>query len=250
MSAKEFAPQEVWDKEYKGIKNNLDNYVDENDKVSLWLEKFLSGQSSHKKKVFEIGCFPGSYLYHFGKHKYELNGIDITDEMDESFNNWLQSKGFSVGEIYKQDVFSFEPTIKYDIVCSFGFIEHFSNFTELIEKHIDWTKPGGHIIITVPDFANSVQNFLHRYSDKQLLNIHNLKAMNMRAWEKAFACKNVEVIFKGHFGGFTYWAGNQKRNFIQKLFVKTGYVMSKLFSNVERSSNLYSPFMGIILKKY
>jgi SAM-dependent methyltransferase len=245
-----FAPQQVWDHEYKGIKNNLDAYVDENDKVSIWLNKFLAAQPGQGKSILEIGCFPGRYLFHFGKHQYELNGIDITDEMDGQFSQWLRGKGFTVGDIEKADVFKYQPPKKYDIVASFGFIEHFSNFTDLIKQQISWTKPGGFTIISVPDFANPVQGFFHKLADKELLSIHNLKAMDLKAWKEALKGTNTEIIFEGHFGGYAFWAGQQKRNIFQKLIVKTGYFLNNTLSGkIKKSSPLYSPFMGIILKK-
>lgn len=250
MSIQEFAPQEVWDKEYKGIKENLDRFIDEHDKVALWLNDFLKTQDGKEKEVFEIGCFPGRYLYHFGKKNYILNGIDITEEMDDSFIQWLKSKNFIVGEIKKEDVFSFKPSKQYDIVSSFGFIEHFANFDALIEQHIQWTKANGYIIISVPDFSNPIQHILHSLSDKKLLSIHNLKAMDMNAWKEVIKKHSVETIFEGHFGGYGFWAGSQERNLFQKLILKIGYTSNNVLAKkIKRSSSFYSPFMGIILKK-
>lgn len=250
MSIQEFAPQEVWDEEYKGIRENLDQFIDENDKVALWLNDFLKTQDGKGKEVFEIGCFPGRYLYHFGKKGYVLNGIDITKEMDDSFIQWLRNKNFNVGEITKEDVFNFKPSKQYDIVSSFGFIEHFANFDALIEQHIQWTKPNGYIIISVPDFSNPVQYTLHKLSDKKLLSIHNLKAMNINSWKEVVKRYKVEIIFEGHFGGYSFWAGTQNRNLFQKLILKVGYASNNVLTKkIKRSSSFYSPFMGMIFKK-
>lgn len=248
---KNFAPQEIWDSSYKVIGENVKSLIDFNDAVTKWLYKYVHAvKDGEHKAVFEIGCYPGRYLYHFGKLGYQLNGIDFSSEMNEHFNNWLKSEGFAVNEMVKQDIFSFQATSLYDVTASFGFIEHFSNFDELIELHIKLTNPGGIIIISVPDFANPFQYFFHRLTDKKLMDIHNLKAMKPAAWRAAVKKHNVEVLFDGHFGGFDFWYGEQKRNILQKLFLKSMLTVKRLIlRKIKKSSFLYSPFYGMVLIK-
>jgi 2-polyprenyl-3-methyl-5-hydroxy-6-metoxy-1,4-benzoquinol methylase len=38
-------------------------------------------------------------------------------------------------------------------VISFGFIEHFDNPENVIQKHLDLLKPGGILIVGVPNFT-------------------------------------------------------------------------------------------------
>ncbi len=76
---KNFAPQEIWDSSYKEIGDDVKNLVDFNDAVTKWLYKYIPAvNEGQHKTLFEIGCYPGRYMYHFGKLGYELNGIDLS----------------------------------------------------------------------------------------------------------------------------------------------------------------------------
>lgn len=246
---KNFAPQEIWDSSYKAIGEDVKSLIDFNDAVTKWLYQYIPAvKNDGHKKIFEIGCYPGRYLYHFGKLGYELNGIDFSSEMNEQFSNWLKAEGFTVNQMIQKDIFAYETAALYDVTASFGFIEHFANFAALIELHIKLTKPGGIIIISVPDFANPFQYFFHRLTDKKLMDIHNLQAMKPDAWRGAVSKHNVEVLFDGHIGGFDFWYGEQKRNVFQKIFLK-GMLTAKrlLLGKIKKSSALYSPFYGMVL---
>ncbi len=150
----------------------------------------------------------------------------------------------------QQDIFNYKAANLYDVTASFGFIEHFSNFAELIKLHINLTKPGGIVITSVPDFANPFQYFFHRLTDKKLMDIHNLKAMKPAAWREAVKEYNVEIVFDGYFGGFDFWHGEQKRNVLQQFFLKGMLTAKRLFlGKIKKSSSLYSPFYGMVLIK-
>lgn len=248
---KNFAPQEIWDSSYKVIGDNVKDLVDFNDAVTKWLYKYIPPvKDGEHKTVFEIGCYPGRYMYHFGKLGYELNGIDFSSELNENFGNWLKAEDFKVNDLVQQDIFAYNTANLYDVTASFGFIEHFSNFAELIKRHINLTKTGGIVIISVPDFANPFQYFFHRLTDKKLMDIHNLKAMKPAAWRAAVKEQNVEVIFDGYFGGFDFWYGEQQRNFFQKYFLKAMLTAKRIFlGKIKKNSSLYSPFYGMILIK-
>jgi len=50
---------------------------------------------------------------------------------------------------------------KFDIVASFGFIEHFTNWVEILESHISLLNNNGYLIVEVPNFIGPFQHWLH-----------------------------------------------------------------------------------------
>jgi hypothetical protein len=66
--------------------------------------KFLNtSKVEHSKTVFEIGVYPGRFIYHFGKLGYQLNGIDQSRYLP-SLTDWLKSNNFKIGSFEQADV--------------------------------------------------------------------------------------------------------------------------------------------------
>jgi len=64
------------------------------------------------------------------------------------------------GVVFKKDIFScLSDMPKFDVVYSWGFVEHFINIEEVIEKHLEPFKPNGILNIGVPYFLG-INKFL------------------------------------------------------------------------------------------
>jgi len=87
--------------------------------------------------------------------------MDLTPRMEKDFKDWLATNEIRFNKIEKGDVLEYMRTSddRYDLVCSFGFIEHFENFLEIIALHDKILKQGGQLIITTPHFKGAIQNF-------------------------------------------------------------------------------------------
>ena len=83
--------------------------------------------------AFEIGCYPGTYLSIFGDAGYTLNGVDIYANVI-SMETSLQKRGYKTGSFFQSDFETFLPQQNYDVVSSFGFIEHFKTYKEIISS--------------------------------------------------------------------------------------------------------------------
>lgn len=200
--------QSYWDQSYLGFEFSPleDDHVILN-KIRE-IPALQAGGSS--LEVYEIGCFPGSYLNFFGQLGYTINGSDLAPETQGSMLEWLKKRGAKIATIY-QGHFQDFPEKKFDIVCSFGFIEHFENFYVVFEEHVNRTKPGGHIIISWPNFKGPVQRILHKYLDCDNLNNHVLASMSLENFEHHPEIETVK--FAGYLGGFYFWVDDfQNRN--------------------------------------
>ena len=90
------------------------------------------------------------------------------------------------------------------MVCSFGFIEHFPDFRDVLKKHIELVKPGGVLLVTCPNFRRG-QFILHWLLDRENLRKHVLSAMDLAAWEATLLEGEMEVIEKGYSETFLFW---------------------------------------------
>lgn len=171
--------------------------------------------------------------------------------MDTKIPEWLTDKGYKTGSFYKSDIFQFEPKNQYDLVCSFGFIEHFTNYKEVIEKHLKLVKQSGLVVIETPNFRGFVQNFLHRFLDKTNYDRHFIPSMNPQEWETILKNEGFEIITSGYFGGFDFWSENENLNILQKILIKSLYILKYTIKvlgiNLNHSS--FSAYCGIIAKK-
>jgi len=196
--------------------------------------------------ILEIGCFPGRFLYHFGKLGYELNGIDQTKYLKDMVD-WFKINKFKIGIFEKEDIYKIEKNKKYDIVFSSGFIEHFTNFEEIIKIHINLVNKNGYIFITTPNFSGLIQNKLHKWLDNDNLEKHCVPSMNPESWKRILVEENFDIIDYGYIGGFDFWVGDQKRNHFKKIIIKILRLISKF--NIYPNNKMYSPEIFIIAKK-
>lgn len=153
-------------------------------------------------KLLEIGCAPGKVLSLLA-HKFGVNvtGIDYSElgirwakELFETLN--------IPADLRCEDIFhtSLEES-SFDIVSSFGVVEHFVDPTEIIRMHWKLTKPGGRVIISIPDFSQDrFYGRIRRWLDPDDLAIHNLNIMKpdaLMAYVPRELASHVEAFYHG-----------------------------------------------------
>ena len=198
----------------------------------------------------EIGCFPGHFLPFLGRLGYRLNGIDVVAGVLD-LPSWLRERGLAVGDFWQRDFFSFTPRKQYDLVCSFGFIEHFTAWEDVLIRQMNWVAPGGVLVIMSPNFSGIWQKYFHRLLDKENFLRHYLPAMDPKKWSAVAEGKGFSTLFCGYFGRFDMWAASQKRSFPAKLMVHG--IVDILVPMVRvlplKARKPYAPCCGIIAKK-
>ncbi len=140
------------------LQYNFRNYLDQ-----------LNGESS----VLEIGPGTGEMLYLLNNKK--ITTIDIVDN-DKAILTYCQ-KQFQIRKAILSKSFDLSPSVKgkYDLVVLTQVFEHIPK-----KWYLNWVstlyaalKPGGHIIITVPNGANPLVG-TERYGDLQHENMFTI----------------------------------------------------------------------------
>lgn len=202
-------PQEYWDNSYQDLTITK---APDNDPISQLIKKYIPA-ASPGEQAFEIGCYPGRFLTIFGELGYVLNGVDTTPKVTQ-LPAELNKLGYQTGDFFNS---KFEETAKkkYNAVASFGFIEHFVDWKNVITNHVDFLEDNGYLIITTPNFKGFWQNLYHNLLDKTNLNRHVVKSMSPQKWKSLLERSGLQVIAYGH-TGFDFWDETPYKNKIQR----------------------------------
>lgn len=198
------------------------------------------------KTAIELGGFPGYYSVYFKKYLHLDTTLFDYFISQDIVNELLAANGLKAGDIkiIEADLFNYQPEQKYDIVSSFGLIEHFSDTRDIIARHVNFLKPGGRLFITLPNFR-SVNGWVQKTFDKSNYDKHNIDCMDpgfLASVASDLGLKEVKACF---YGGFTIWLENRKQHSLftrslVKLLWYAGKIPAKIFGF---ESRLLSPYI-------
>ena len=149
--------------------------------LSYTFKKILKKDSS--KTIFEIGCAPGKWLLFFKEEfSYEVFGLEYSAVGVEKTLKNFDLSNMKPGHVYEGDFFNIQPDRQFDIVISLGFIEHFDDVESVVEKHLQWLKQGGYLILGVPNFRG-INYFIQKILNEDIIKKHNIKIMDKTYFE-------------------------------------------------------------------
>lgn len=159
---------------------SLPDAIDENRSfdraLARRLRTLLKGATG---EVLEIGCAPGRWLAFFAREfGLAVAGIELTPDGVAATRRNMEMLGVAHADIREADFLSAAPSPTYDVVVSLGFVEHFTDVDAVIALHAAWLRPGGRLIIGVPNFRG-VHGWLQQWLDPEILVHHNLEIMDV-----------------------------------------------------------------------
>ena len=178
-----------------------------------WIEKNVS--ITNEASCFEFGCHPGKFLAIFGEKGYLLNGLDYFESI-KLLPQWLKKQKYKVGNFYNLDFYKFNNKQQYDIVCSFGFVEHFKNLDETIKKHVNITKQDGLLIIEVPNLKSPLYYLLYKIFEPSTLKNHEISTMDIEKISKSITRSGC-VVKNSEYIGYFYFRFVTKNNKLSKI---------------------------------
>lgn len=195
---------------------------------------------------FEIGCAPGRISAEFSARLgYVVSGIDYAAD-PRDVENHMRARGARVDKIYREDFLNWQTDERYDIVASFGFIEHFEDPNPVVDRHFQLARPGGHVVITVPNFARG-QKVLHWLFDRENLRLHNTKCMSLGFFNAAARRNNARLVAARYAGGqYMFWVGgNHQLDWLStRLMWRTTAFLDRVSKSLPEGVNpWFSPFL-------
>lgn len=213
-------------------------------------------------KVIEIGSAPGQELIavhqKFGCLPY---GVEYTDSGVEANRRVFLEHGLDPENVIQADFFDpdFQDAFgeRFDVVMSHGFIEHFTDLDEVIARHVNLLKPGGLLLLTLPNFRwfnYLVVWFFARPS----LKAHNLTIMKKKELLSCCRRQDLEVLRCKYIGtlNFSMIYGHNKSKLkllLMDLLMKLQRVIDMTLYTIFRKGCIetafFSPKLMIICRK-
>jgi 2-polyprenyl-3-methyl-5-hydroxy-6-metoxy-1,4-benzoquinol methylase len=224
----ELTTQSYWEGYYNknhASKKHIINVCSYYDK--FW--KVIFEDNCQGKTLIEIGGFPGRYLAYLTS-KYELNPTCLDYNSDISqLEASFKIMGVKQYTVLQEDFTKYVPKQKYDYVISNGFIEHFEDFDNILDLHSQYLKPGGKMLVMIPNkrYFRQVYGYLCDYKN---LKAHNLKSMRLGVFKEFAKRHDLDVNTLQYYGGFPF-AVHQRLNILQKIIYKVARLISKKVIN-------------------
>ena len=254
-SSKKSFKAKLFDRYFSKIRGGYPSYL----LFDVFCKKYLPGGNL---KIIEIGSAPGENLVTISrKFDYIPYGVEYTESGVEATRELFEANDLEPGNIILADFFDEKFQEKYtgqfDIVMSLGFIEHFTEPKSVVEKHINLLKPGGYLLVAIPNFRG-INYLLSSYFCKHTLKAHNLEIMKKRKFRSLFEFANIEVIYSRFYGTFNCGLiyGKNKSPFklrlmnlcmfLQKLFDIAFYTF---FRKGGIDGSLISPYQMMICRR-
>ena len=133
----------------------------------------------------------------------------------ETVHHTFKTMGVQNGYYIEADFLEIKAEEKYDLVISNGFIEHFDNYEEVMDKHANFLKPGGAILLMIPNkrYLRKWYGYLLDYAN---LKAHNLSSMSLRTFNDFADRKSLNMEYLNYQGGFAYKV-HQPLNVLQRM---------------------------------
>lgn len=189
------------------------------------LKKYLPHTSisqSSPKRILEIGSGDGKLIKKIADSLgYKPYGIEYAKEGAK--------QGVALGvETMVTDAFSRAVLRKYkhyfDVVFSYGFIEHIDPPQKAVQLHWDLVKPGGIIVIQIPRLRG-FNYWKVRLFRPDLLPLHNLTIMEAETLRRVCSKKGTETLVCKNYGTLKLRLPLEKKNF--------GYYLLRLVATFE-----------------
>jgi len=204
------------------------------------------------KSAIELGGFPGYYAVFLKKYfKLDVTLLDYFVHQPVT-NSLLQANGLKESDIniIETDLFNHQQKQQYDLVLSCGLIEHFNDTADIIQRHIDFVKPGGTLFITLPNFK-ALNGWFQKSFDKDNYDKHNINCMDPELLAQICKDKGLQVVQAKYFGHFSLWLENEKQKPAGvRLLKKSLWLAGKVFTKiVPFNSKQLSPYIILEAKK-
>jgi len=154
--------------------------------------------------LIEIGCGRSQLLPYFAKQfGLRVAGLDYSEVGCEKARRILERDSVA-GEIRCADLFDAAsvPQVGYDVVFSFGLVEHFEDTSGIVRALARYAKPGGSVFTLIPNMRGAV-GAMQKALSREIYDIH--VPLSAAALTQAHADAGLKVRASGyllpaHFG--------------------------------------------------
>jgi SAM-dependent methyltransferase len=152
-------------------------------------------------RILELGAGTG-FLTRWLISRYKGSGV-LVDSSKAAYEEFLTKKDPFVRQVnyINQDIFTLNLEESFDLVCSFGLIEHFKDKKAVIDVHKKFIAPGGWVLILVPLDTPQTRLFFEVHME---LNFGYRELLTLEEFKGILKEQNLEVTAAAVSQGYVY----------------------------------------------
>lgn len=214
-----YTNRDYWEKYYERTNIDAERIKRVVSAYDYYWDLLIKSAGHKPETIIEIGAFPGRYLaYLSAKYNLKPTSLDYNSATGK-IESCFKAFGLSEYECIQADFITHKTEKKYDLVMSNGFIEHFENYDEILDKHCQYLSPGGAMYLMIPN-KRYLRKWYSYLVDKDNLKIHNLKTMRLEVFRQFAKRNNLEIKLLTYHGGFSF-SVHQKLNPLQNFIFRS-----------------------------
>jgi 2-polyprenyl-3-methyl-5-hydroxy-6-metoxy-1,4-benzoquinol methylase len=171
----------------------LHNWI--NRRYHRLFQRLFAGADTSRMRLLEIGCGKSAWLPYFAREfGFSVGGLDYSPVGCHMARDILEANGVRA-DVVCADLFAPPSGMvgQFDVVVSFGVVEHFEDTAGCLAALARLLKPGGMLITTIPNLVGwigSVQKRINRpvYDIHQLIDPARLRGAHEQAGLVVMEC--------------------------------------------------------------
>lgn len=201
ISKEKLSSKEYWD---EVLQNTRLPILVKNSDYGTWIQDDFFGDyiaQGNYSTLMEVGAGSSGWLPYLAmKYHLVVSGLDYSEAGCEICKKNLRQLGIAFDKIVCEDIFNWKTEDTYDIIISFGVIEHFEypeKILDICRKHLN---QGGLIITVVPNLnglpGKIVKFFLPDvYKMHQVIDLKHLISMHHNVGFEKIKSKYAGLIY-------------------------------------------------------
>ena len=164
------------------------------------LEKCFDGLDTGNSSLIEIGAGASEWLpYLHHRFGFSVAGLDYSDVGCKRAQDNL-TRTSTPGNIHHADMFNPSAGLhqQFDVVVSFGLVEHFSDTAAAVAACAAYAKPGGLIATLIPNMSG-LYGWFYRVFDRKVYDIH--VPLTLKALRQAHRDAGLDLVLDEHILG-------------------------------------------------
>lgn len=237
----------------------LENWI--NRQFHHWFRMLFAQRDTASMSLLEIGCGKSAWLPYFAKEfGFRVSGLDYSPVGCEMAQAVSRASAVDAA-IVCADCFTPPDSMRgaFDVVASFGVVEHFDDTAAALRAMSVFVKPGGLLVTTIPNMVGAI-GAIQKIVNRPVYDIHQL--IDPAILAQAHAAAGLEVMECGYFVSTSFGVNNLAglstttlAGFAKKVFLAILARGSMLVWRIERvtgklpPSRLASPYIRCTARK-
>lgn len=197
--------KDTWRESYLARGEPTDLEFDWRNRSNIVIAQMLESIGLSGKNVLEIGAGDSQWLPYLARKYPESRfaGLDYTEDGCKRLAERADKKANISIDIYHQDMFRADPSLhnQFDVVISFGVIEHFTDLAEALHAKQRFLNDQGVIFSLIPNLAGSI-GFLAKRFNRDVFEMHN--PHDWASFVDGHQRAGLSVVAGGYLGSTNY----------------------------------------------